>query len=108
MCNIFFIFLLQKIDNKVINKKAKIAEIIKSFKQNLELKSSEMNERQLKIFKKDIERNEKIVNNKDKTDIEYISDELDTIKRVFNGFVICTILIIHQKINLLLLKLQIR
>ena len=32
-------------DNKVINKKTEIAEIIKNFKQNLELKSSEINER---------------------------------------------------------------
>ena len=32
-------------DNKVINKKTEIAEIIKNFKQNLELKSSEVNER---------------------------------------------------------------
>ena len=39
-------------DNKVINKKAEIAKIIKTFKQNLELKPSEMNVRQLKIFKK--------------------------------------------------------
>ena len=36
-------------DNKVINKKAEIAEIVQTFKQNL--KSSEMNERQLKILK---------------------------------------------------------
>ena len=39
-------------DNKVINKKAEIAEIVKIFKQSLELKASEMNERRLKIFKK--------------------------------------------------------
>ena len=32
-------------DNKVIKKKTEIAEIIKNFKQNLELKSSEINER---------------------------------------------------------------
>ena len=30
-------------DNKAINKKAEIAEIIKKFKQNLELKSGEIN-----------------------------------------------------------------
>ena len=73
-------------DNKVINKKAEIEEIIKFFKPNLKLKTNEINERRLKIFKKCIERNEKIVNNKDETDIEYINDELDTIKRVFEGF----------------------
>ena len=39
-------------DDKVINKKAKIADIIQVFKQNLELKSSEINERRLKIKKK--------------------------------------------------------
>ena len=32
-------------DNKAINKKAKIAEIVNIFKQKLQLKSSEMNER---------------------------------------------------------------
>ena len=36
-------------DNKVINKKAEIAEIVNIFKQNLELKSSEINEKRLKI-----------------------------------------------------------
>ena len=55
-------------DNKVINKKAEIAEIIKNFKQNLELKIDKMSERRLKILKRYIERNEKIVNNKDETD----------------------------------------
>ena len=30
-------------DNKVINKKSEMAEIVKNSKQNLELKSSEMN-----------------------------------------------------------------
>ena len=73
-------------DDKVISKKTEIAEIIKNFKQNLELKSDEMNERRLNILKRCIERNEKIVNNKDETDIEYINDELDNIKRVFEGF----------------------
>ena len=60
-------------DNKVINKKAEIAEIVNIFKQNLNLKSSEINERRLKLLKNCIERNEKIVNNKNETDIEYIS-----------------------------------
>ena len=62
-------------DNKVINKRAEIAEIIKNFKQNLDLKSSEVDERRLKISKKCIERNKKIVNNKEETDIEYINDD---------------------------------
>ena len=39
----FFLLLLQKMDNKVINKKVEIAEIVKNFKQNLELKYSEIN-----------------------------------------------------------------
>ena len=73
-------------ENKVISKKAEIAEIVKAFKQNLDLKSSEMSEKRLKIFKKCIERNEKIVNDKNKTDIKYIDDELSTIRTVFNGF----------------------
>ena len=45
-----------------------------------------MSERRLKILKRSIERNEKIVNDKDETDIEYINDELNSIKRVFEGF----------------------
>ena len=36
-------------DNKVINKKAEIAEIVNIFKQHLELKSSEMDEKRLNI-----------------------------------------------------------
>ena len=32
-------------DNNVINKKAEIAEIVNMFKQNLDLKSDEINER---------------------------------------------------------------
>ena len=83
----FFNFLLlQKMDNRVINKRSEIEEIIEILKPHLELKTNEINERRLKIFKKCIERNEKIVKNKDETDIEYINDELDTIKRVFKGF----------------------
>ena len=73
-------------DNKVINKKPEMAAVVKIFKQNLELKSGEMNGRRLNILKRCIERNEEIVNDKDETDIEYINDELDTIKRVFNCF----------------------
>ena len=70
-------------DNKVINKKTEIAEIVKHFKQNLELKTSEMSEGCLKILKGYIKRNEK-----DETDIEYINDELNNIKSVFESF--CT------------------
>ena len=75
-------------DNKVINKKAEIAEIVNIFKQNLELKSSEIDEKRLNFFKKCIKRNDKIVNNKDETDTEYINDELDIIKRAFNSFLL--------------------
>ena len=63
--------------DKVTNKNAETEEIIKNFKPNLELKSSEISEGQLKILKSCIERNEKIVNNKDETDIEYINDKLN-------------------------------
>ena len=94
-------------DNKVINKKAEIAEIIKNFKQNLDLKSSEVNERRLKISKKCIERNEKIFNNKEESDIEYINDELDTIKSVFNGFCNMYNIDYTPKNESILLKLQI-
>ena len=73
-------------DNKVINKEVEIAEIIKIFKPNLELKSSEMNERRLKFLKKCVEKNEKIVNNKDETDTEFINDELNNIESVFECF----------------------
>ena len=62
-------------DNTVINKKAEISEILKIFKENLDSKSSEMSERRLKILKNCIEKNEKIVNYKDETDIEYINYE---------------------------------
>ena len=37
-------------DNKVISKKAEITEIVKAFKQNLDLKSSEMSEKILKMY----------------------------------------------------------
>ena len=73
-------------DNKVINKMAEIAKIVKNFKQNLELKTSEMSQRRLKILKGCIKRNEKIVNDKDETDIKYINDELNNIKSVFESF----------------------
>ena len=94
-------------DNKVINKKPETSKIVKIFKENLELKSSEMNERRLKIFKKCIERNEKIVNNKDETDIEYINEELNTIKNTFNSF--CDMYNIdNTPTHLFLLKLLIK
>ena len=82
----FFFFLLQKMGNKVINKKAEIAEIVQIFEQNLGLKPDEMTEKRSNILNRCIERNEKIVKDEDETDIEYINDELHTIKRVFNGF----------------------
>ena len=44
------------------------------------IKSSEIDEKRLKISKKCIERNEEIVNNKDETDIEYVNDELNIMK----------------------------
>ena len=72
--------------DKVTNKNAETEEIIKNFKPNLELQSSEISEGQLKILKSCIERNEKIVNNKDETDIEYINDKLNNVKSVFKGF----------------------
>ena len=83
---LIFIFLLHKMDNKVINKKAEIEEIVRYFKQNLELKTTEMSKRRLKILKGCIKRNKKIVNDKDETDIEYINDELNNIKIVFESF----------------------
>ena len=73
-------------DNKIINKKTEIAEIIEKLKQNLELKSNEMSEKRLKILKRSIERNEKLVSDKDETDIEYIDDELNNVKRTFKSF----------------------
>ena len=50
-------------DNTIIYKRAEIAEIVKAFKQNLDLKSSEMSEKRLKILKNCIGRNKKIFNN---------------------------------------------
>ena len=73
-------------DNKIINKKTEIAEIIEKLKQNLELKSNEMSEKRLKILKRCIERNEKLVSDKDEPDIEYIDDELNNVKRTFKSF----------------------
>ena len=83
-------------DNKVINIKAKLAEIVNTFKKNLELKSGEMSENRLNLLKKCIERNEKIVNNKDEKDIEYINDELNNIKAVLKVFATCRI---HKNTN---------
>ena len=74
-------------ENKVVSRRAEIEEIVKAFKQNLDLKSSETSEKRFKILKKCIEMNEKIVNDKDETDIEYIDDELSTIRRVFNEMI---------------------
>ena len=47
-------------ENKVISKKRlKLQKLLTIFKQNLELKSSEFNERRLKILNRCIERNQK-------------------------------------------------
>ena len=45
-----------------------------------------MSERCFTILKRCIERNEKIVNDKYETDIEYINDKLNSIKRVSEDF----------------------
>ena len=73
-------------NNKVAILKAEIAEIIKNFKQNLELKIDEMSERHSKILRNSIEKRERLVNVIDETGIEYFDDELNSIRSVFGGF----------------------
>ena len=73
-------------DNKANIKKAEIAEIIRKFKEVLDQHSEKATERQLMLSKKCIKRNEDLVNDKDQTDIEYITSEFNNIKSAFEGF----------------------
>ena len=79
-------------DNKANIKKAGIAEIIKRFTKVLDQHSEKATERQLMFSKKCIKRNENLVNDKDKTDIEYITYEFNNIKSVYEGFVVLAML----------------
>ena len=72
--------------NKANIKKGEIAEIIKIFSNVLHQHSKKATERQLMLSKKCIKRNEDLVNDKDETDIEYITYEFNNIKSVYEGF----------------------
>ena len=53
----FFPFLLQKMENKFISKKAEITTIIKKFEEILELQSDKSTEQHLLLLKRCIKRN---------------------------------------------------
>ena len=86
-------------DNKANIKKAETAEIIKKLlKKNQH--SEKATERQLMLSKKCIERNEDLVNDKDETDIEYITYEFNNFKSVYEGFCdTCNVKIQEETIN---------
>ena len=73
-------------DHKVISKKTEITKIVKKFKENLDLHSDKVTERDLKLSKKCIKTNEDLVNDKDETDIDYITYNFNNIESVFKGF----------------------
>ena len=63
-------------------------------------------ERQLILSKKCIRRDEGLINNKDETDIEYITYELNNIKSVYkSSCVTCNVEIQEETINNSTLKL---
>ena len=73
-------------DNKANIKKDEIAEMIKKFLKVLHQHSTKATERQLMLSKKCIKWNEDLVNDKNETDIEYITYEVNNIKSVYEGF----------------------
>ena len=60
-------------DNKAMSKKAEITTIVKNFKEILDLHSDKITEKHFKLLKNCIKTNEDLVNDKDETDIEYIT-----------------------------------
>ena len=73
-------------DNKISSKKTEITTIVKKFKEILDLHSDKITERDLKISKKCVKTKEDLVNDKDETDIEYLTCNCNNIGGVFKGF----------------------
>ena len=72
-------------DNKISSKKTEITTIVKKFKEILDLHSDKITERDLKISKKCVKTKEDLVNDKDETDIEYLTCNCNNIGGVFKG-----------------------
>ena len=72
-------------DNKVSSKKTEITTIVKKFKEILDLHSDKITERDLKISKKCVKTKEDLVNDKDETDIEYLTCNCNNFGGVFKG-----------------------
>ena len=73
-------------DNKIISKKTEITTIVKKIKEILDLHCDKIVERDLKISKNCVKANEDLVNDKDETDIEYLTYSFNNIGGVFKGF----------------------
>ena len=82
-------------DNKIISKKTEITTIVTKFKEILDLHSDKITERDLKISKKCVKTKEDLVNDKDETDIEYLTCNCNKIGVYLKVFVLDTILIMN-------------
>ena len=58
----FFLFLLQKMENKVMNERAKIINAVKKFRENLTLHGDKSTEIELKLLEKSIKFHEDLPN----------------------------------------------
>ena len=61
-------------NNKITNKKTRIMNTVKKFKEGIALHSHEITEKSLKIIEKAIKFHEDLANDENEDDIEYLID----------------------------------
>ena len=82
----FFVFLLQKIKNKIIKTRSEIMTTVNNFNEILQLHCDKGTERELILLKKSIKFHEDLANDKDENDVEYLIDRDVYLKNLFNTF----------------------
>ena len=82
----FFVFLLQKIKDKIIKTRSEIMTTVNNFNEILQLHSDKGTERELILLKKSIKFHEDLANDKDENDVEYLIDRDVYLKNLFNTF----------------------
>ena len=73
-------------NNKVTDTKTKIMSVLKDFKEKMDLHKDKITKRHLEVLKNSVEKREELVNDKDDDDLEYLNDNVDDIKRLFQSF----------------------
>ena len=80
------IFLLQKMENEIIQTKTKIMSIVNDFKEKIDLNKDIITERLLEVLGNSIEERGKLANNENENDLDYLTDNVNDIKSLFDSF----------------------